>query len=440
MKKYFTLCMVLISICFYGCDQKCQGVVCLDGAQCVNGICLYLPTVTTNATVTSIGLNSATCSGQVVSNGGAEDATRGVCWSTDPVPTIDDNKTQDGAGLGNFTSNLTGLSPNTNYYFRAYATNGLGTSYGAEFTFTTENPSDLPVVTTSAITTGTSGTANGGGNVTDEGGAPVTARGVCWSTITNPTLSDNFSSDGTGPGTFSSSITGIIAGTMYYVRAYATNANGTVYGNQLSFTADGISGSVSDIDGNAYGILYLGTQVWMASNLKTTRYNNGSTINTGLSNSTWASTAIGAYAIYNDVASNNSTYGKLYNWFAVNDSRNICPIGWHMPNQTDWNTLITYLGGSASAGGALKTTGTTVWASPNSGATNSSNFGARGGGKRNETTGAYAYLNNEGYFWTSTQGGTSTNGIYFKVIYTSDNSFTGEVDKNAGFSCRCIQD
>lgn len=158
---------------------------------------------------------------------------RGVCWSTSPNPTISGSHTTNGSGTGSFTSNITGLTENTKYYVRAYATDSKGTSYGAERNFTTKD--GITVVTTSFVTNIMAATATCGGNVTDDGGLPVTARGVCWSTSQNPTVAGNHTTDGGGTGTFTSELTGLAENTTYYVRAYATNSYGTGYGEAMSF-------------------------------------------------------------------------------------------------------------------------------------------------------------------------------------------------------------
>ena len=193
------------------------------------------PTVTT-ADVTDITQTTAVSGGNVTDEGGAAVTARGVCWSTSQNPTVDDNKTTDGNGTGIFTSNLTDLKANTTYYVRAYATNENGTNYGEQKSFTTLQNIELPTVTTADVTDITQTTAVSGGNVTDEGGAAVTARGVCWSTSQNPTVDDNKTTDGNGTGIFTSNLTDLKANTTYYVRAYATNENGTNYGEQKSFT------------------------------------------------------------------------------------------------------------------------------------------------------------------------------------------------------------
>jgi len=195
-----------------------------------------LPSVTTS-NITNITTTTATCGGNVTFQGMTEVTARGVCWSANVNPTIDDMHTIDGSGTGSFTSNLTGLSPAINYYIRAYATNSSGTAYGNQIQFTT-SAGLLPNVTTTIITNITTTTAIGGGNVTLQGTTSVSARGVCWSISSGPTTSDSHTINGDGTGTFSSNLTGLMPATVYYVRAYATNSAGTSYGNQIQFTTN----------------------------------------------------------------------------------------------------------------------------------------------------------------------------------------------------------
>jgi len=187
------------------------------------------PQLTTTA-VTSITSNSASSGGNITYDGGSAVSVRGVCWSTSSNPTITNNKTTDGTGSGTFISSISGLSTNTTYYLRAYATNGVETAYGEEKTFNT-----LPTLVTTEITSVTNTTANSGGTISG-GSAAITARGVCWSTSQNPTTSNSKTTNGTGLSPFSSSISGLTGNTTYYVRAYATNSGGTAYGTQVSFT------------------------------------------------------------------------------------------------------------------------------------------------------------------------------------------------------------
>ena len=192
-----------------------------------------IPTVTT-AEVTDIQGETATCGGNVTDNCGLAVIARGVCWSISQNPTLSDSHSTNGTGMGSFTSSITDLEISTTYYVRAYATTSAGTGYGEQVSFTTRN--GIPTVTTVEVTSIDNGWANSGGNITDDGGLAVTARGVCWSTSPSPTLADAHTSNGYGAGSFSSHITGLSMSTTYYVRAYATNSFVTVYGNQLSFT------------------------------------------------------------------------------------------------------------------------------------------------------------------------------------------------------------
>ncbi len=192
-----------------------------------------VPTLTTVA-ITAITGNSATAGGNVTVAGGAEVTARGVCFSTNHNPTIADTKTTDGKGTGAYVSMLADLKGNTTYYVRAWATNSAGTGYGPEVTFKTLV--DLPKVTTTPVTEVTKIAATTGGDITYDGGAPVTARGIVWGTSPEPTLSDHKIEGGTGLGSFVSNITGLSTFTEYYVRAYATNSAGTAYGNNIKFT------------------------------------------------------------------------------------------------------------------------------------------------------------------------------------------------------------
>ena len=196
----------------------------------------FLPgaaSITTNS-ISSITTSSASSGGNVINDGGLSVTVRGVCWNTSSNPTTANSKTTDGGGIGTFTSSILGLAANTTYYVRAYATNSAGTFYGNELSFTTL--SNLPTLTTTAISSISLNSASSGGNITNQGISAVTARGVCWSTSINPTTANSITTNGSGLGAFSSSITGLTSNTTYHVRAYASNSLGTSYGNDIAFT------------------------------------------------------------------------------------------------------------------------------------------------------------------------------------------------------------
>ncbi len=398
---------------------------------------VFTATVTTTSG-TSITANSLVVGGNITSDGGSPVTERGVCWGTTSNPITTSNKVPIGSGTGVFSTSVFGLSPSATYYFRAYAINSLGTAYGNEVTATML--SALPTLTTTAVSAMTTTTATSGGNITYEGISSVTARGVCWSTSPNPTTANSKTTDATGPGTFTSNLMGLTPGTQYYVKAYATNSSGTAYGVQVNFTTSPKFGStITDIDGNVYNTVTIGTQVWMVENLKTTKYRNGDMIANLTVDATWASLGTGSYCwYYNDAATYKATYGALYNWYAVADSRNIAPAGWHVATDAEWTTLTTFLGGESVAGGKLKETGTSHWLGQNTGTTNSSGFTAFPGGLR-YSNGSFNGVGYLGYWWTSTE--ISTTNAWFRYMDSSYSFAYGGYDsKYFGFSVRCLQD
>jgi hypothetical protein len=193
------------------------------------------PTVQTG-TATNITQNSATCSGNVLSDGGDAITERGICYSTSANPTTSDSKVIVAGTTGAFDANLTGLSLGQTYNFRAYAINSIGTSYGNNETFTTASGAVAPIVTTGTVSAITANSATVAGEVVNDGGAAITERGICWSTTSNPTVNDSKVAVSGTTGTFSGNLTGLNASTLYYARAYATNSQGVSYGANVSFT------------------------------------------------------------------------------------------------------------------------------------------------------------------------------------------------------------
>jgi uncharacterized protein (TIGR02145 family) len=206
---------------------------------------------------------------------------------------------------------------------------------------------------------------------------------------------------------------------------------------------DLIYGSMTDQEGNVYKTIVIGTQEWMAENLSTSVYRNGDVIATGLSTSQWTNTVQGAWAYFQNDASKNCPFGKLYNWYACVDARELCPPGWHVPTDADWTVLSDYLGGEAIAGGKMKTLGmsdsaTGLWSAPNSGATNSSGFSGIPGGYR-MLQGPYSNLEFIGYYWSSSDFVTLS--AYYRYIIYDDVDLTRATGgKGNGFSVRCLRD
>ena len=202
-------------------------------------------------------------------------------------------------------------------------------------------------------------------------------------------------------------------------------------------------GNMTDQEGNEYKTIVIGAQEWMAENLKTSIYRNGDVIPTGLSTSQWTSTVQGAWAYFQNDASRNCPFGKLYNWYACVDARELCPTGWHVPTDADWSVLSDHLGGEAIAGGKMKTPGisdsaTGLWSAPNSGATNSSGFFGIPGGYR-LLQGPYSNLEFIGYYWSSSDFVTLS--AYYRYLIYDDVDLTRATgDKRNGFSVRCLRD
>jgi uncharacterized protein (TIGR02145 family) len=198
--------------------------------------------------------------------------------------------------------------------------------------------------------------------------------------------------------------------------------------------------TVTDIEGNIYNTVTIGTQVWMKENLKTTKYNDETSIPNETNETNWKTLTTPSYCWYvNDSNKYKVTYGALYNWYTINSGK-LCPIGWHSPTNSDWTILTTYLGGESVAGGKLKETGNTHWYSPNYGATDESSFTALPGGFRNEF-GSFQYLSSGGYWWSATEYNDS-NALSRIILYrdcTVNVNYNGN-DKRMGFSVRCLRD
>ncbi len=298
-------------------------------------------------------------------------------------------------------------------------------------------PLPSPTLTTTDVLEVLMYTAKSGGSIGSDGGSTVTARGVCWSTKDKPTISDNKTNDGSGAGSFTSKLNNLLPNTKYYLRAYATNGNGTGYGPTLVFTT--VSDKLTDIDGNEYPVIQIGNQVWMAENLKTTRLNNGMSISNLTDNTEWIYSLSPAYCWYNnDMATYKNTYGGLYNWYAVNSGR-LCPEGWHVPTVNDWEALIFYLGDKTIAGNKLKETGTTHWYN-NPNATNETGFTGLPGGERADN-GAFVDVRYYGLFWSSSENENEYGKAYNYVLgYQSNGLDKYNNGKFFGFSVRCIKD
>lgn len=321
-----------------------------------------------------------------------------------------------------------------------------------------DDPRTLATLTTAEVENITSVTATSGGNITNNGNADVSARGVCWSTSQNPTTGDDCTSDGTGSGMFTSAITGLEGNTEYFIRAFATNSEGTAYGNELSFTT--LPETVEDADGNVYGVQQIGDQLWMAENLRVTTYRDGTPLPT-LTNPNWFATSEGAYAIYpnggvDGIDSDEElveAYGALYNWHAVHDERGLCPVNWHIPTDQDWTDLAEFIGGSdignklkdcrqedSPLGGNCNTNEHPRWSSHDTHhGTDEFGFSVLPAGRR-DAGGTYVFLGTEAWLWSSSE--SSDEDAFSRRLINQSGDFikNSDSDKRLGLSVRCIMD
>jgi uncharacterized protein (TIGR02145 family) len=425
---------ILISLCFFTCFSFMTCEKDKEPESITNKLEF------SEVKVDSVGYREAKISYELENLDKNDLQTFGICYNTPGEPTREDSTvslTADSSG----TKTIDGLSPDMKYYFRLYAELGGRTVYSNERNFST-NSLAKPSVTTVEITNVDTTTATTGGIITDNGGLSITARGVCWSTSQNPTINDNSTLDGSGTGSFTSEITGLTEGTMYYVRAYATNEKGTAYGYEVSFLG-GPNGTFTDHrDGKIYKWVRIGDQVWMAENLN---YNAGG--------DSWC---------YDNNSSNCDTYGRLYDWATAmqgdSSSNNnpsgvqgICPDGWHLPSDEEWKELEMQLGMSQSEADNVYRRGTNegsklagndfLWDSgdlTSDSEFDTSGFAAFPGGDRTND-GNFLRIGSHGYWWSSTES-SYTNAWYRNLNYDYISVYREDAGKELGLSVRCVRD
>ena len=427
-----------------------------------------LPVVATGNLIYYDGLE-ASCGGIIIADGGLQITAQGVCWAAGTTPTINNFISMAQTGLGTFTNTLHNLIPGTTYFVRAFAINNEGAAYGITYNFTTNS---LPIVSTSNITDVTAGSALAGGVIQSDGGSESILGGICLSTQTTPTLNNSVvynSSDTLGSFTtvlgYNFGGVALNNNTTYYLRAFATNGVGTTYGSVLTFTTlsgggggtpaacgavdvhnpNLYYGTMLDQEGNIYKTIQIGTQKWMAENLKTSIYRNGNSIfNITLQNQV-NTIDFGYWCNYNYDIQYDCPYGKLYNWYAVTDPRNLCPAGWHVPSAEEWNTLANFLDNnwlnSNTVGGKMKSSGSAqYWSFPNDAATNESGFSGLPSGR------TYTFIEGLGF------GGLGSGAYWWGFSETEDwvfslNEGSGAVyggvpggGYNTAVSVRCLND
>jgi len=290
-----------------------------------------------------------------------------------------------------------------------------------------------------------------GGNGGTHNGQTVTSTGVTGLTAT---LTAGTFANGSGSLTYTISGTPVSSGTASFALSIGgqtctltrtVNANGQTGITAHTCGATNVHnpsktyGTMTDQQGNVYKTIVIGTQEWMAENLKTTIYRNGNAIANVTGNNQWADLTTGAWCYYNNNSQYDCPYGKLYNWYAVADSRNVCPTGWHVPTDAEWTTLTSFLGGETVAGGKMKSTGLQYWLAPNDFATNESGFSGLPGGNRDGLNGYFYGVGYYGYWWSSPE--SSTTGAWYRYLsYDDGNAYRYGAYKRDGFSVRCLKD
>jgi len=404
----------------------------------------------------AVELNSATLTGNISDDGGAEITTRGFYWSpTSEVPDETDNIEEIGSGPGNFTFSLTGLAPNTTYYFRAFAENKKGTSMGDVVSFTTSV--NMPEVVTLEVKNITENSATFYGEVTDDGGAEITSRGFYWSELDQtPDNNDRVSLSGDGLGSFQKSLSGLNSNTTYYVSAFATSSQGTTTGNVVEFTTieeQTAETSTIDYEGKTYKTVKIGNQWWMAENLA---YLPSVSPGTEGSNTTpyyyvydYNGTSVSAAK----TSDKYETYGVLYNWEAA---KTACPPGWHLPTDSEWEQLASFISDdrySKDGDGTWSTLGKHLKAED--GWYIFSGFGGNGiddyeftalpggfrGLNRDNEPGSMGFHDERGLggWWSATQ--YNSNNAWGRILIGQTNDmYRPYREKSSGASVRCVKD
>lgn len=315
-----------------------------------------------------------------------------------------------------------------------------------------DNP---PLIITAEAENVGSATVSSGGTIIWEDASAITGRGICWATEVNPTIDDHKITNGKGPGTFICNISGLLPHTFYYLRSYVIKDGRVIYGNQVSFTTEEV---VTDIDGNTYNIINIGNQVWMAENLRTTRFANGDLIGT----TTPSTLDIMNYIDpvyqwpYNGNEKNAAKYGRLYTWYAATDPRGLCPVGWHIPSDAEWTELEIYLisnhynydGTNTGNKIALTLSSFLGWSNSESSGTpgntsygdtrNWTGFSALPAGYRDQE-GKFVDIGNAGCWWSSSEA-SSYNAYYRYIRSLRKDLLRSSYYEFCAVSVRCIKD
>jgi uncharacterized protein (TIGR02145 family) len=400
------------------------------------------PSVSTNP-VSNITKTRVTAGGTIIDEGSSEVISRGVCWSRDMEPTIDDCKTTDGKGSGSFSSNMSVLLEDVEYYVRAYATNAYGTGYGAVVAFSSygESPSvkSAPATNVSAASATLHAVVNAHNLATDvsfEYGTTA-GYGITAAVAEGPV-------NGIANTEIHLDITELTMADVYHFRVKAVNALGTTYGNDLTFNT-----LLADAEGRTYNTVTIGKQVWMQENLKTTVYGNGDPILT---------TPVASQDITSEISPKyqwsctNVENGRYYTYYTVMDSRGVCPTGWHVPSDNEWTALTDYLSnngygfeGNAKdiAKSLAATSGYEADKTPGNvgndqASNNSSGFTGLSTGGRH-SNGVLSFVGQHGIWWSSTES-TPAFALFRCIGYIPAEVFRGIFSQSYGLPVRCLKD
>lgn len=401
-----------------------------------------LPVLTASqSTACDGGYGGIILSGQVSDSGGLRILSKGFVFGTSPSPTLSKNVVIDPNTLSNnIYIQLKGLSNNT-FYARSFATNSLGTIYGSEVSFLINYIPNVPpdpacdplavccpnlIAMYSNVATNISYNTATVNVFLNYSFNFYSTDGICYGVNPLPTISDTVRIVNTSTSNYLFSLAYLLPNTTYYYRPFSNTAFGIVYGEVMSFTTLAVQS------------VMIGTQNLMNKNLSVVTYKNGDII-PQVADAQWLNITTGAWCWYrNDSATYAAPYGRLYNWYAVNDARGLAPQGWHVMSDSELTILATFLGGSSVAGAAMKESGTNHWVGPNTGATNSSGFLGLPGGWR-YFSGVYTDIGTFGYWWSSTESSSSL-ARSFSLSYSGSGCGRTDSNKIGGLSVRCIKD
>ena len=401
------------------------------------------PPYTSSTWISDITTLGATATSRIIYDGGSDIKECGFCWNTTGSPTREDFYIKADGISERFSGNLKDLSGGTRYYIRSYAINKAGIYYGEVKTFNT-SANKLPVVSNPYVSyVSHNSVICSGGGISYDNTYNVFSKGICWSTSTNPTINDQMVDLGSGFGTIGFKIEGLMPGTVYYFRAYATNVVGITYGSNLVVkTFDGFT---TDFEGHVYSTVRLGKQEWINRNLETKYFSNGemiSTTGTPTLNIETDDKPIFQWPFigHEDHPELLDDHGRLYTWYTVSDSRRICPTGWHIPSIGEWNELLVHLGGDELTYGIFSGFRNYNWESQLSTGATEGSFNAQLAGFRT-AAGQFQYGSNYGtYWWSSTEASSGIGNSVYCGKTAVEKVFQTQNNMKNGYSVRCVKD